>query len=306
MNAAARYAARESWTLGCMMSAPSYKTEAETPTDADVLMELLGQQQQEPETDRERSQQWMGAYGIYKKLLSDEELRQSAPELTDFFQSKENSNMGNLHHAMADFNRLRNVETSGIYSASSQEHAISLQSIVPVNRAEQTLSEVMRILYANMESVENMNTSEEVQLRQIAQRCPLDDGFGVYMARAALLKIDTLPRNYLSECERVPAPREEDTRWKNEGTQNNKANGFSVYPNPNNGRMMVGYTLDEGESGMLSIYTAIGELVLQRTLTMESNLMEIDVLNISSGMYLLDLQINGEHRFTERLSILKE
>ena len=306
MNAVARYVAWESWTLGCLMSAPSYKTEAETPTDADVPMQLLNQQQEEPETDRERSQQWMGQYGMYKKLLSDEELRQSTPELTDFYQSKENGNMGRLHHAVADFNRLRNTQVGGASVATLQQHQETVQSITPNNRVEQTLSEVMRILYANMESVENMNTSEEVQLRQIAQRCPLDDGFGVYMARAALLKIDTLPRNYLSECERVPAPREEDTRWKNEGMQNNETNGFSVYPNPNNGRMMITYGLKEGETGMLSVYTTIGELVLQRALTMESNLMEIDILNISSGIYMLDIQVNGERKFTERLSILKE
>jgi len=306
MNAVARYVAWESWTLGCLMSAPSYKTEAETPTDADVPMQLLNQQQEEPETDRERSQQWMGEYGIYKKLLSDEELRQSTPELTDFYQSKESGSMGRLHHAVADFNRLRNTQAGGAYTATLQQHQEAVQSVTPNNRAEQTLSEVMRILYANMESVENMNTSEEVQLRQIAQRCPLDDGFGVYMAQAALLKIDTLPRNYLSECERVPAPREEDTRWKNEGMQNNETNGFSVYPNPNNGRMMITYGLKEGETGMLSVYTTIGELVLQRALTMESNLMEIDILNISSGIYMLDIQVNGERKFTERLSILKE
>lgn len=289
-----------------MMSALSYKTEAETPTDADVLMELLEQQQEEPETDRERSQQWMGQYGMYKKLLSDEELRQSTPELTNFYQSKESGSMGRLHHAVADFNRLRNTQLGGASTATLQQHQEAVQSITPENRAEQTLSEVMRILYANMESVENMNTSEEVQLRQIAQRCPLDDGFGVYMARAALLKIDTLPRNYISECERAPAPREEDARWKDEGIQNNEANGFSVYPNPNNGRMMVGYSLEEGESGNLFIYTSMGELVLQRTLTIGSNQLEIDVLNISSGVYLLDVQVNGEHKLTERLNILKE
>lgn len=83
-------------------------------------------------------------------------------------------------------------------------------------------------------------------------------------------------------------------------------NNFSVYPNPNNGRMTITYDLKEGESGELQIYTAMGELVMKRTLTMESSITEIDVLDISSGMYLLDIQINGEHRLTERLSILKE
>jgi hypothetical protein len=245
----------------------------------------------------------MGEYGMYKQLLADADLRNATPELSDFFQSKDVGKMGQLHHAMADFNRLRHTEISGIYSASSQEHAISLQSIVPENRAEQTLREVMRILYASVEAISAMNTTQETQLREIALRCPLDDGFGVYMARSALLKLDTLPRNYLSECEQVPAP--EETRWKEESVTDQN-NGFSVYPNPNNGRMMVAYTLSENESGSLCIYTALGELVMKRALTMESNLMEVDVLGISSGMYLLDIQINGEYKLTERLSIVKE
>ena len=306
MNAVARYVAWESWTLGCLMSAPSYKTEAETPTDADVPMQLLNQQQEEPETDRERSQQWMGEYGIYKKLLSDEELRQSTPELTDFYQSKESGSMGRLHHAVADFNRLRNTQAGGAYTATLQQHQEAVQSVTPNNRAEQTLSEVMRILYANLEAIGSMNTAQETQLREIALRCPLDDGFGVYMARAALLKIDTLPKNYISECEQAPAPQEEDARWKDEGIQNNAANGFSVYPNPNNGRMMVSYNLEVGEKGVLSVYSNLGELILERALYNETNLLEIDVLNISSGIYLMNIQVNGENKLTERLSILKE
>ena len=304
MNAIA-YAIDRSWTLGCLMSAPSYKTEAEAPTGADVLMELLNQPQEEPETDRERSQQWMGQYGMYKKLLADAELRNATPELSDFFQTKENSNIGRLHHAMADFNRLRNAQAGGVYTALFQQHQEAVQSITPENRAEQTLSEVMRILYANMESIENMNATEEAQMRTIAQRCPLDDGFGVYMARAALLKIDALPRIYTSECEQIPAPNE-DARWKDEGVADSEKTEFAVYPNPNNGRMMVSYGLSEGERGELSIYTVVGELILKRSLTTASNLMEIDLLDISSGIYLLNIQINGEHKLTERLSILKE
>jgi hypothetical protein len=295
-----------SWALGCLMSAPSYKMDAEGPTDADRLTELLGQQETEPETDRQHSQQWMGEYGIYKKLLMDAELRNATPELSDFFQSKENSNMGNLHHAMADFNRLRNAEMGGIYSASSQEHTISLQLLVPENRAEQTLREVMRILYDNVEVIGSMHTAQEIQLREIAQRCPLDDGFGVYMARAALLKVDTLPRSYLSECERSPAPQEEDARWKDEAIQNNQAGVFAVYPNPNNGRMMVSYSLTEGDKAMLSVYTLIGELVMQHSMKNTSNRMEVDLTNVGAGVYLLNINVNGENKLVERLSILRE
>jgi hypothetical protein len=245
----------------------------------------------------------MGDYGIYKKLLEDAELRNATPELSDFFQSKENSNMGNLHHAMADFNRLRHTEISGIYSATSQEHAISLQSIVPENRAEQTLSEVMRILYANVEAIGSMNTAQKTQLREIALRCPLDDGFGVYIARAALLKLDTLPRNYLSECEKVPSP--EETGWKSERTQTTEVNGFAVYPNPNNGEMILEYHLNETETGQITIYNSLGQTVFSQNLNTSATKMTIQLNGISSGLYSVSVIKNAQLVLSEKVSILE-
>jgi len=70
--------------------------------------------------------------------------------------------------------------------------------------------------------------------------------------------------------------------------------------------MMVNYGLEEGEKGTLSIYSTLGGLVFQRTLNGEDNQMEIDVMNLGSGIYFLNLEVNGQPKLTERLSILKE
>lgn len=150
-----------------------------------------------------------------------------------------------------------------------------------------------------------MNVSEETQMREIAQRCPLDDGFGVYMARATLLKLDTLPRHYLSECEQSPAPtiREE---WKVELESSPESYEFRIYPNPNNGQMTLGYTLEESEKGEVNFYNAIGQHVLTQTLKEGVNLMSVNLNNVSSGVYSVVGVVNGEIRLSEKVSILRE
>src|SRR5690606_34271586 len=103
------------------------------------------------------------------------------------------------------------------------------------------------ILYANINDLKSIGGGDEYRLREIAQLCPMDDGPGVYVARATLLKLDTLPRIYASECEQILSP-EEDARWKDDSVQDGSA-GFSVYPNPSNGNMIISYGLLEGETG---------------------------------------------------------
>lgn len=150
-----------------------------------------------------------------------------------------------------------------------------------------------------------MNTVQEVQLRQIAQRCPLDDGFGVYMARAALLKLDTIPRNYLSECERAPAPQEEDTRWKDEDHQTNKGNGFAVYPNPNNGEMNLEYHLNETETGQIAIYNSLGQTIFNQNLNTNATKMTIQLNGIASGLYSVCVIKNSQLVMSQKVSILE-
>lgn len=149
-----------------------------------------------------------------------------------------------------------------------------------------------------------MNVSEETQMREITQRCPLDDGFGVYMARATLLKLDTLPRHYLSECEKVPAP-EEDARWKDEDIQKNHADGFAVYPNPNNGEMTLEYHLNETETGQITIYNSLGQTVFNQNLNTNATKMTIQLNGIASGLYSVSVIKNSRLVLSQKVSILE-
>jgi hypothetical protein len=143
------------------------------------------------------------------------------------------------------------------------------------------------------------------RLREIAQLCPLDEGFGVYIARSALLKLDTLPRNYISECERVSES--VDFHWKDEPiVEVVETTTFKVYPNPSTGLITVNYQLTERDNGTVEVIGLLGQQLIQKQLTSENSRMVLSLNDVSSGLYVLTVRVNGVVKLSERVSILYE
>lgn len=291
-----------SWTAGCAFTAPSFKTdENEEQKGLSDALSILSTSEETMDTDRQRGMQWAGEYGLYRTLLMNEELYYSHNDLASFFSEKDNGSMGQLYRALSDFNRLRGGQTAAV-QGNTAHYLTAMHTLQTEHRPEQRLAEVLGILYANINNLKGIGGGDEVRLREIAQLCPIDDGPGVYVARAALLKLDTLPKHYTSECEL--APYIDQMNEKRDGSE--RGLQLAVYPNPNNGRMMVNYDLKEGEAAQLVIYNTVGATVFETSLNHSSSIMEIDVSHVSSGLYLLSIIVNNDRRLTERLSILKE
>jgi alpha-tubulin suppressor-like RCC1 family protein len=280
------------WGGGCIYtSGASFKTDGALGEDTEDLLSLIAAE--EPQTERERSLQFMGHYNIYDMLFADAELASTNSELETFVADRNADNMGKLHQVVANFGSARgeNAET---------EDADILYAIQPQNLVEQTLKDVFGILYANATDLGQLNADSEVRLREIAQLCPLDYGFGVYTARAALIKLDTLPKNYLSECERVSSP--EQMSKKRELEDSNVL--FSLYPNPNNGTFNLNYVLNEGETGTVEVFSAIGQQIYSAVLQSGSESQGIGLSGTSNGIYQVRVTVNGDVRLSSKLVIL--
>lgn len=200
---------------------------------------------------------------------------------------QQQGNIGTLYRAMAEVNG--NDVLNG-------EIVAALQSLEPTNRPEFTLKQVLQVLLSEEDQLIEEN---EVLLREVAQRCPIDDGFGVYIARSALLRVDTLPKHYTSDCERIPSSEEIAEKRSSE-----KEHGFMVYPNPTNGLITLNYALDEGDRATLSVYTYTGALIQERVLNDESLSMDIDLTDVETGLYILSVDVNGETQLLERISVI--
>lgn len=284
-----------SWTGGCVYTdGASFKTE---DGESDAVQNLLAiLEQDEPETERGQSIRWMGEYNVYKKLIADEELQHADQGLSAFHTEKASGNMGRLHRAISGFNGARNVQSEEVTDGLS-----ALQGVQPQNRVEQSLYDALSLLYANATDLRSMNDDDVAQLREIALRCPLDDGLAVHLARAALFTIDTLPKGYMNECELASIHNSGSD--KENKIEHDKS--FAVYPNPNNGRMTVSYVLAEGETGIIRVHNTVGVLVMEQPLNASLSLMEVEMNGIGSGLYLLSVEVNTERKLTERISVVR-
>jgi len=282
------------WPYACVVDGlhANFKTDGSEQESANEMPYLNVMQPAEAQSEREANQQWIGKYGLYDRLMRDEELRISSSELESFFVTSGNDNIGRLQHAVSEFQLARD---------GGMEITDNLQDVQPHNSVEQTLLDVLSLLYANAADLSSLNNEEAERLREIAVRCPLDDGFGVYMARSALLKLDTLPRNYHNDCELLQSPDEQ----RNKTIASEDVSEFSIYPNPSNGQFTLAYQMNEMETGEIRMFDMVGKQVFAQTVSGEAKMVNMNLSELSTGLYLISLEVNGEVRFAERLSILK-
>jgi len=284
-----------SWGGGCIYtSGASFKTDGAANEGTETLLVLM--HQEEPETEREQSLQYMGHYNLYEKLRADAELTASDSELEAYVAERNADNMGKLHRVVSNFRSAR-AESEDLATG-----ADLMNGVQPENLVEQTLKDVFGILYANATDLEQIDEDNELRLREIAQLCPLDYGFGVYTARAALIKLDTLPKNYVSECERVPSPEQmsEKRALEDEGSFD-----FSAYPNPANAAVTVNYKMEDGQRGRLQIVDVSGRAVRMMELKSEESILELQITDVTEGLYILSIEVDGQTKLSERIAVIR-
>ena len=80
---------------------------------------------------------------------------------------------------------------------------------------------------------------------------------------------------------------------------------FRAYPNPSNGLMQLDYVLNEGEKGTLSVFSVVGQLLLQKQLDQSQSRLTNDMNSFGSGTYLLRVDVNGVPQLLQKISIVK-
>lgn len=288
--------AANSWKNGCFFSPPSYKTDEGNSATAEALFMVTESHAAEPETERERSIRWSGQFGLYRQLLTDEEFRYSNEGLHAYFLEKDGGNMGHLYRAMSEFNAFQGGSAEGLNPENINLTSSLTSAILP----EKRLAEVLYILYANVSDPTAMDDATVARLQEIALLCPLDEGFGVYMARAALQRLDSLPQHYHSECEAIPAPEQHK-----QDLEQDVEHMFQAYPNPSNGIVQIDYVLGQGESGTLNVFTIVGQRLLQRQLDPSRTHLSLDLGNMYPGTYLLSVVVNGEQRLIQKINLIR-
>ncbi|MBX7183113.1 MAG: T9SS type A sorting domain-containing protein [Bacteroidia bacterium] len=254
---------------------------------------------------RDINEKWMSKYGLYS-LMENDSILQSDTTLKVFYDSCHDSNMGILHRASA----LLTNESDGKTLADISDYADALSTLTPVNKTEENWLEVLNILTENILDSSGIDSNEIVTLRAIAELCPNEEGFGVYMARSALLEVDTLP-NFagFNECEASPIPPSELKREEiiHQGTVP-QIDDYRLYPNPNKGTFTLEYFPSKDEqlqSAKLLILDLTGHLVFNSDISFSSNKCTINSNDLANGSFLVKVLVGGEMKLISKIVILK-
>jgi hypothetical protein len=169
-------------------------------------------------------------------------------------------------------------------------------SIVTENEAEAARKQVDEIhLRSWARGVATFTASDSSYLCQIAIEDPEFFGSAVYSAQVMV-----------GECSDTEQTARISYITKNENDRSVLLQTKPlIYPNPNNGNMQAEILLQNKESGTLEICTFSGTQLSSYTLKPGNNNFAIDESNLKAGVYIYRIVVNGQHKETKKLVIVK-
>ncbi len=80
---------------------------------------------------------------------------------------------------------------------------------------------------------------------------------------------------------------------------------FKLYPNPNNGNMVLEYKIGENETGLITIYDITGRMVKQEKLNAENKTLLIHANELNAGTYYYEIKVGDKKVKLDKLVIIK-
>jgi len=81
---------------------------------------------------------------------------------------------------------------------------------------------------------------------------------------------------------------------------------FKLYPNPNDGNMVLSYSLAEKLGGTFNLYDITGRLINKYTLTEgENNSLKITESNLTNGVYFYSILVDNKVKAYNKIIIVK-
>ena len=80
---------------------------------------------------------------------------------------------------------------------------------------------------------------------------------------------------------------------------------MKLYPNPNNGSMVLECNLNENEVGTLFIYDLSGKLMSKKLLSSGTKSIAIDAKNLKAATYVYEIIVNNKRVKKDKFTIIK-
>jgi hypothetical protein len=269
-------------------------------------------------------QRWAGALNVYHALSLNDSLMLGDTVLTAFYDSCHAANLGKLDRATNALNNGKDHDKymdtlSAISTAIVPEEAWRDVLVIAYEKQQDTATVVDSLLYNVISVLDSIfpdstfsvpmikerawSASQRSALEDIAAQCPYEYGPAVSMARSMLSQYDTIPYYGVNTCEQWWGPPSE----RRDGGDDHRPQvtdvdemSFNLYPNPNTGEFTVAVGMDEMDRAEMTVWSITGQQVHTSKLSAGSNALR---LNVAQGLYLYRVTVNGEPKWTGKVSI---
>jgi hypothetical protein len=234
---------------------------------------------------------WQRDKFVYDELVRNSNLTTNAA-LNNFYNNTTSA-------AIGKFNSVEKKMASGNYIVANTIN----NSINPSNLPEQNQKTMNTLILNQAINTSYVHTSSDIATATaIAEQCPLQGGNAVYQARNLLMIINNDVIEFVDNCDAGAR-----TMLTNENTTAAfDDQSFKLYPNPNDGNMVLSYSLAEKLEGTFNLYDITGRLINKYTLTEgENNSLKITESNLTSGVYFYSIVINEEIKTYNKIVITK-
>ncbi|MBP6010272.1 MAG: T9SS type A sorting domain-containing protein [Bacteroidia bacterium] len=189
-------------------------------------------------------------------------------------------------YALSNQGYLKEIEDLLVNNELAQAAVLNL-GLVPTNLHEYNSVEVNKVVIESVGDSIYYNPTQRQELIAIAYQNPIIGGEAVYRARAILrLDLEDMPIGFRSAVSPI------------------NENVIRLWPNPTTGQLHLISSLPLSAGSVLSIYSSVGEKLLDRCILPGSTTETIELGNLPGGVYLLRVQGPAE-LFTERILLVR-
>ena len=238
---------------------------------------------------------WQLDQFTYGEIANDSLLLGSA-DLQNFYTNQNSQPIG-------QFASVNSYMTDSNYTSADSVNTI----VTPSNTIEQNLQTCNTLMLKLLIDSNYVYTSAEVDtLYYIAEQCPIEGGPAVSVSRNLLMLILDDVIEFDDNCnEEARIAEEEGEEEEEKPAMLVHDNRFIIYPNPNNGNMVLNYDLKHNETGTIAIFDPTGRLTAGFNLSNDQKQLTIGRNDLGNGLYTIQVRVNGKLVHTDKVIIIK-
>ena len=261
-------------------------------SDTLMLYTLLASQDEDDYEFFPEEMTYLNKQSVFKLLEEDSIQAVSGTVLENFYQNQQNSAIDKLTEVQ---NAIANYDTTNA--------VIINTSVATKNTVEYKHQRANELVLKYMQNHAYVyNSTEMSELFSMASEC-IAKGYYVVQCRSLVNIVQNTVVNFADNCEEE-ANASRKMKPISEESIISKTN-FYLYPNPNNGDMILDYDLGADNNGTVELMDITGKLITSYKMSTNKGILELNERNLMNGVYFYRILVKDKVIKTDKLVIIK-